>query len=260
MRPSAITASALLVALAATLVPASLVCAEPAPASGAKVVDFNRDIKPIFDATCTECHNAKKTKGSLRLDAKALAMEGGTTGPSIIPGKGKDSYLVHRLRGMNDEDQMPLKKDPLTEEQIQLITNWIDQGANWPDDGGRVVETKHWSYVKPVRHEEPAVKQATWPRNAIDRFILARLETEGLKPSPEAPKETLLRRVSLDLTGLPPTPAEVDAFLADASTDAYEKQVERLLASKHYAERQAQHWLDAARYADSNGYSHDNPR
>src|SRR5687767_4007577 len=182
MRPSAITASALLVALAATLVPASLVCAEPAPASGAKVVDFNRDIKPIFDATCTECHNAKKTKGSLRLDAKALAMKGGTTGPSILPGKGKDSLLVHRLRGLGDEEQMPLKKDPLTEEQIQLITAWIDQGANWPDElAGTAAETKHWSFVKPVRPEEPAVKDAGWPRNPIDRFILARLEKERLK-------------------------------------------------------------------------------
>jgi mono/diheme cytochrome c family protein len=263
MRRSAITALTVVVALAAALPPARALGAEPAPAPapGAKVVDFTRDIKPILNASCLECHNAKKTKGSLRLDAKALAMKGGTTGPSIVPGNGKDSYLVHRLRGMGDEDQMPLKKDPLSEGQIQLITTWIDQGANWPDDAaGTVAETKHWSFVKPDRPEEPAVKDAAWSRNAIDRFILARLEKEGLKPSREAPKETLLRRVSLDLTGLPPTPAEIDAFLADASPDAYEKQVERLLASKHYAERWAQHWLDAARYADSNGYSHDNPR
>ena len=230
------------------------------PAAG--TVDFERDIQPIFKAACYECHGDKKVKGKLRLDSRDLALKGGTTGPAIEPGKGKDSYLAKRLRGLGDEDQMPLDKPALTEEQIKLVERWIDQGAKWPEHAsvqGAKIE-KHWSFVKPVKHDPPKVHDDKWVRNAIDQFILARLEREGLKPSPEANRATLIRRLGLDLIGLPPTPEEVDAFVNDASPDAYEKLVDRLLASPHYGERWARRWLDLARYADTNGYEKDRPR
>ena len=234
--------------------------AAAAPAFAAP--DFARDVRPILAAHCYECHGPDKQKGGLRLDAKSAALRGGVTGDTIVPAQSARSHILHRLRGQGGEDRMPLKKPPLSAEQIATIAEWIDAGAAWPDNfaGNDAPAKLHWSFAKPVRHDPPAVNQADWPRNAIDRFILARLEKEGIRPSPEAPKETLLRRVSLDLTGLPPTPQEIDAFLADASPDAYQKQVERLLASPHYGERWGRPWLDAARYADSNGYSHDNPR
>src|SRR5204862_3240534 len=138
----------------------------------------------------------------------------------------------------------------LTPDQILRLKRWIDQGASWPTE----VETKHWAYVRPAAPPLPSLKNQTWGRNGLDRFVLARLEREGVSPSPEAAPAVLLRRVSLDLTGLPPTLAEVDAFLADQSPDAYEKTVDRLLASPHYGERWARPWLDLARYADTQGY------
>jgi mono/diheme cytochrome c family protein len=235
------------------------VIAGSARAAGPEV-DFDRQIRPIFAEQCIACHGPEKQKGGLRLDVKELALDGGTTGKSILPGKGEKSLLVERLRGHGDDDQMPLKKDPLPEAQIALISRWIDEGAKWPDGGQAIAAAKHWSFIPPARAKEPAVKNAGWVRQPIDRFVLARLESEGMKPSPEAAKETLLRRVSLDLTGLPPSPKELDALLADTSSDAYEKAVDRLLASPHYGERWARHWLDGARYADSNGYSIDSPR
>src|SRR5437867_3715825 len=177
-----------------------------AAARADSAVDFTRDIKPILDTSCVSCHGPQKQKGGLRLDVKAAAMKGGTSGVTILAGKGKDSPLVHRVLGLGDEDRMPLKKDPLSERQVQLITAWIDQGARWPEEAGaQVVEVKHWSFLKPVRPEMPKLKDAAWVRNPIDAFVLARLEKEGIKPSPETSKETLIRRVSLDLTGLPPT-------------------------------------------------------
>ncbi|MDQ3440786.1 MAG: PSD1 and planctomycete cytochrome C domain-containing protein [Planctomycetota bacterium] len=234
-----------------------------APVRGADApVDFAKDIQPILTQHCVACHGEKKVKGHLRLDVKSLAMEGGTSGASIVPGQGVKSYLVKRLRGEGDEEQMPLDKDPLPEAQVALITRWIDQGAKWPDEyaGAAVARKQHWAFVKPVRLPVPEVSNRSWGRNPIDRFILARLEKEGLKPSPEAPRETLLRRAALDLTGLPPTPTELDSFTSDLSVGSFEKHVDRMLASPHYGERQARHWLDSARYADSNGYSHDYPR
>jgi mono/diheme cytochrome c family protein len=232
-----------------------------AAARADSAVDFARDIKPILDTSCVSCHGPEKQKGGLRLDVKAAALKGGTSGVTIVPGKGKDSPLVHRVLGLGEDDRMPLKKDPLSERQVRLITAWIDQGAQWPEAAGApVVEAKHWSFVKPVRPELPKLKDAAWVRNPIDAFVLARLEKEGIKPSPEASKETLIRRVSLDLTGLPPTVEEIDAFLKDESPGAYERVVDRLLASPHYGERWGRHWLDGARYADSSGYSIDAPR
>lgn len=245
------------------------VCAGPAvaPSHAAETAaagspDFVRDIQPIFAESCVECHGPAKQKGGLRLDSRAAAMKGGTTGPSILPGKGAESYLVHRIKGLNDEPKMPEKKPALSAEQTALVVRWIDAGAVWPDSaaGGATADVTHWSFKQPARPPEPAVKRAEWARTPIDRFVLARLEKEGLTPSPEAARATLLRRVHLDLTGLPPTPGEVDAFLADKSSDAYEQVVDRLLASPAYGERWGKHWLDGARYADSNGYSIDGAR
>ena len=200
----------------------------PQPASGqsakAQTIDFNRQIKPLFEAACYKCHGASRAMGQLRLDVKKLAFDGGISGPSIIPGKGAESRLVHRLLGAGGESKMPLGGDPFTPEQIDLIRTWIDQGAVWPDDSALGTQPSvlpsHWAYVKPVHSTLPAVRQGAWARNPIDNFILARLEKEGLKPSAEAEKGKLLRRVYLDLTGLPPSPSEVAAFLADRSADA----------------------------------------
>lgn len=225
-------------------------------------IDFKREIEPIFARTCYQCHGPQKALGQLRLDNKALAMKGGLSGPSIIPGNSKASRLMQRILGEGDEMQMPMGGDPLKPEQIELIRKWIDQGAKWPDAGTaqEAAVPTHWAYRKPVRPRLPRVKNQARVRNPIDRFILARLEKEGLQLSPEADKSTLLRRLYLDITGLPPGVKEVDQFLADKSPNAYEKVVDRLLASPHYGERWARPWLDLSRYADSNGYEADHPR
>lgn len=228
-------------------------------------VDFQRDIQPIFAAACVQCHSAKKAAGQLRLDAKSAALKGGISGAAIAPGNSKQSRLLTRILGEGGEQRMPLGGESLTAQQIELIRRWIDEGAVWPEQNSEprtqhAELPKHWAYVKPARPALPAIKNQAWVRNAIDAFILARLEKEGLRPAPEADRTTLLRRVSLDLIGLPPTPKEVDEFLADTSKDAYEKVVDRLLASPHYGERWARPWLDLARYADSHGYEKDRPR
>ncbi len=245
------------------LIPAPTAAAAPATTTAAiEPVDFVNDIQPIFKNSCYACHSGEKPKAQLRLDSKTLAMKGGISGEVIIPGKGSESRLIHRVLGHGDEARMPLKGAPLAADQIALIRRWIDEGAPWPDSAS--VEgaiATHWAFVAPVRPALPAISHTTpWVRNPIDRFVLARLEKEKLSPSREASKETLIRRVSLDLTGLPPTPAEIDRFVADRSPEAYEKLVDRLLASPHYGERWGRHWLDAARYADSDGYEKDKIR
>lgn len=230
-------------------------------------VDYAKDIQPILAASCYSCHGPQRAMGQLRLDNKTLAMKGGISGAAINPGHAQDSRIIHRVLGLHDEARMPMKGDPLTPQQIDLLKRWIDQGANWPDAEGEKKETAstatiqtHWAYLKPVHAQPPAVQNNAWVRNPIDNFILARLEKEGLKPSPEASKETLVRRLFLDLTGLPPTIKDVDSFVADQSPDAYDKLVDRLLASPHYGERWARPWLDMARYADTNGYEKDRRR
>ncbi|MBI2687719.1 MAG: PSD1 domain-containing protein [Acidobacteria bacterium] len=219
-------------------------------------VDFARDIQPILATSCQGCHGAKVQLGQLRLDAKA------TSAKAIVPGKSAESTLYQRVAGTSDQARMPMGAKPLPAEQIDLIKRWIDEGAEWPEAmGAKTVEIqKHWAYVPPVKAPLPAVKNGAWAAGAIDRFILAKLEGEGLAPSPEAEKTTLLRRLHLDLTGLPPTPEEVDTLLTDTSAKAYEKAVDRLLASPHYGEKWARPWLDAARYADSDGYEKDKSR
>jgi hypothetical protein len=225
------------------------------------VVDFKREIQPILEQRCTECHGEKKQKAGVRLDRKAFAFAPTDSGkPAITVGRSGESLLWQRITTTNTDEIMPPKGEPLTAAQVTMIQKWIDEGAVWPDDGG-VPQKKHWAYEKPVRPPVPAVKgPKSAVKNPIDAFVLERLQQEKLKPAPEADRATLVRRVSLDLTGLPPSMAEVNAFLADKSKDAYEKVLDRLLASPHFGERWARPWLDMARYADTQGYEKDNRR
>ncbi len=226
-------------------------------------IDFARDIQPLFEKHCYACHGEKKQEAGLRLDQRAAALQGGDLGHDIVPGKSGESLLWAALAGTTEEvSRMPAKGEPLAPAEIQRVKDWIDQGAAWPESGG---ETKkdprtHWAFRAPVRPAIPEIKSTFWVANDIDRFVLARLEALGLTPADSAGKATLLRRLGLDLIGLPPTIAEIDAFLADNSPGAYERQVERLLASPHYGERWGRHWLDAARYADSDGFEKDKSR
>jgi len=223
--------------------------------------NYAAKIQPIFATHCVKCHGPDVQQNQLRLDSLAFALKGGLSRKVIIPGNSKDSPLVRRLLGL-DEPRMPFKGESLPSDQIALIRAWIDAGAQGSESAAtsQAKPQKHWAYIKPERPPIPAVKNTAWVRNPIDNFVLARLEKEALSPSPEADRETLIRRVSLDLIGLPPTPKEMDAFVADKSPNAYEKVVDRLLASPHYGERWARPWLDLARYADSNGYEKDDHR
>ena len=220
--------------------------------AGAPPVSFNRDVQSILANNCFACHgpDEKQRKTRFHFDTRegAFAKAG-----VIVPGNAAGSVLIARITNPDPDRRMPPPDSghTLTTSQIELLRRWIDQGAKWD---------AHWAYVPPTRPELPAVRAIPWVRNPIDRFILARLEREGLAPSPEADRTTLLRRVTYDLTGLPPTPAEVDAFLADRAPDAYEKRVDALLSSPHYGERMAMPWLDAARYADTHGYHIDSLR
>ncbi len=226
-------------------------------------VDFATELQPLFVERCYDCHGPKKQESGLRLDNRADLLRGGEHGPSLVPGKSAESILVQVLAGTHpDLARMPKKKEKLTPAQIGQVRAWIDQGAAWMEVGSAksTTTTNHWAFRAPTRPAVPPPTNPKWPRTPIDNFILAKLAAEKLKPTPETDKITLLRRLSLDLTGLPPTIAEVDAFLADKSSDAYQKQIERLLASPHYGERWARHWLDAARYADSDGFEKDKPR
>jgi len=218
-------------------------------------VDFARDIQPIFAESCYSCHGPKVQMAGLRLDVRP-------NGNIIIPGDAAKSTLIQRLSATDAQKRMPMGGQPLTAEKIDLVRRWIASGAAWPETpAARLPDPKkHWAFVPPVRPAAPRTSRPDWVRNPVDAFVLERLDRSNLKPSPEADRATLLRRACLDLIGLPPTLSELDAFLADRSPDAYEKQVDRLLASPHYGERWSRLWLDAARYADSNGYEKDAPR
>jgi hypothetical protein len=218
-------------------------------------LSFNRDVQPILSENCYFCHGTDKNqrKAGLRLDSFEEATRDRKGTRAIVPGKSGDSEIIKRMLSTDPDEVMPPKDShrEVTKAQIETLRKWIDQGAEYE---------AHWSFIPPKRPEVPVVKQTDWVRNPIDAFVLARLEKEGLKPSPQATKEKLIRRVTLDLTGLPPTPEEVDAFVADYASDAYEKLVDRLLASPKYGERMVAEWLDAARYADTNGYQGDPTR
>ena len=215
-------------------------------------VHFSRDIRPILNQNCMPCHGGVRQKNGVSFLFREEALGTGKSGKrTIVPGKPGESEMMARVTSSDPEARMPYHAPPLSPAQIDLLRRWIKQGAKWDD---------HWAFVPPKPQTAPAVKHRDWPRKPLDRFILARLEKEALSPSPEAGKSALLRRVSFDLTGLPPTPEEQASFLADSAPNAYEKQVDRLLASPHYGERWASMWLDLARYADTKGYEKDMER
>lgn len=219
-------------------------------------VEFNRDVRPILSERCYTCHGPDETKrqSGLRFDTEAGAKADLGGRFAIVPGDAERSEMIQRVTSDDPARRMPpayAGHAKLTDAEIGVLTRWIEQGAAWQG---------HWAFVTPTRPQTPAVSDPAWPKNAIDNFVLERLDRQGLKPSAAADRRTLIRRVSLDLTGLPPTLAEINAFVNDQSPDAYEKVVDRLLRSSHYGERMAIRWLDAARYADTNGYQTDAER
>jgi hypothetical protein len=218
-------------------------------------VDFQRQVRPILSDKCFLCHGPDKgtRMADLRLDTQQGAFAARKTGTPIVPGKPDESLLIKRIYSNDPGFRMPpvFSHKTLSDQEKDTLRRWIEQGAQWK---------QHWAFIPPNKPPLPEVKNAAWLRNEIDRFILAKVEANGLEPAPEADRHTLIRRVTLDLTGLPPTPAEVEAFIKDKSPAAYEKVVDRLLASPHYGEHRAHYWLDAARYADTNGYHFDNYR
>lgn len=231
--------------------------AQSLPPAAQRLVDFARDVAPVL-AVCQGCHGAHQQMSGLRLDSRKAALAGGKSGPALEPGNSAHSRVIRLVAGV-EKIVMPPGGARLTAEQVGILRAWIDQGAKWPESGA-VAATKHWSFLPPARPAIPKVRHIAWIRNPIDAFIAAKLEHEGIEPAPEADRRTLIRRLSLDLTGLPPTPDEIRAFLADERPDAYERLVDRLLASPHYGEKWARQWLDLARYADSDGYEKDLPR
>jgi mono/diheme cytochrome c family protein len=245
---------------------AAVAAAEPAklPPPAERKVDYLADIQPLLKKNCYSCHGSERREGGLRLDQRQRALDGGDSGREIIAGKSADSRLVKLVAGIDEEfGVMPPdgKGKPLNAAEIGLIRAWIDQGATWPDDAALADAAKrHWSLQPIVRAAPPAVRDKSWTRSPIDAFILARLERDRLAPSPPAERATLLRRAYLDLTGLLPSPDDIDQFANDSRPDATERLVDRLLASPHFGERWGRHWLDLARYADSDGYEKDRPR
>jgi hypothetical protein len=238
---------------------------EKLPPATARPIDFAQDIQPILARSCHSCHGPAKQRGGLRLDEATAALKGGNTGVVIRPGDSQGSRLFQAIAGLDPDLKMPPEgKTPLTTEEIGHIRAWIEQGAKWPKASGPVagatVQSSHWAFQPVQRRAAPGVANRAWVRNDLDAFVLARLEAEKIAPSPEADRVTLIRRLSLDLLGLPPTPQEVSNFVLDEAPDAYEKLVDRLLSSPHYGERWGRHWLDLARYADSDGYEKDTGR
>lgn len=240
------------------------------PPAAQRPIDFKRDIEPLLKERCQSCHGATQQMGGLRLDSRAGVFAGGYSGAALNPGDSSASRLIQLVAGLRKDLVMPMAGERLTAEQVGLLRAWIDQGASWPDSSSSQTTSSstevlrstklHWAFVLPRRPDLPQLQARSWTRNPIDAFVLARLEKEGINPSPEADRTTLIRRASLDLLGLPPSPEEVTAFVNDSRLDAYERLIDRLLASQHYGERWARQWLDLARYADSDGFEKDNVR
>ena len=237
------------------LVLGMLLAGAPSPAASIDPIDFQRQVRPILSDNCFACHgpDAETRMADLRLDTREGAFAQRQNGSPVIPGDFDTSLLYKRVTHQNEMLRMPPahSKKELTEDQIEILKSWIEQGASWD---------QHWSFKAVRRPEPPAVKNEGWVRSSLDRFILARLEKEGLTPAPEADKSTLARRVALDITGLPPDPGMLESFLTDSSEQAYEKLVDRLLESKHWGEHRGRYWLDAARYGDTHGIHIDNYR
>ncbi|MGA2502212.1 MAG: DUF1549 domain-containing protein, partial [Tepidisphaeraceae bacterium] len=231
-------------------------CAPPAlQAQAVPAVDFQREVRPILSDNCFQCHgpDSAARQAGLRLDRQASALETRPNGAPIVPGKSAASLLYQRISDPDPNFRMPPpdSRRQLAPAQVEILKRWIDAGAPWKEQ---------WAFQPPVKPKPPAVKDAAWVRNPIDRFILAKLEEKGMAPAPAENRRALIRRVALDATGLPPTPAEVETFLQDLSPNAYERMVDRYLASPHYGEHRARYWLDAARYGDTNGLHFDNYR
>ena len=244
------------VALSFAVATSVLAADVPKATAVAAKVDFLRDVRPILANNCFKCHgpDEEARKAKLRLDLRDSALKPAKSGElPIVPGKADKSELVRRVFAEDEDEVMPppAAKKELTAEQKNILKRWVAEGAEYQP---------HWAFARPVQSPLPKVHDQAWGRNQIDHFVLARLEKEGLKPSPRANKYTLVRRLYLDLIGLPPTPEQTDAFVSDASPDAYEHLVDQLLASPHYGERWARRWLDLARYADTNGFEKDAPR
>jgi cytochrome c553 len=239
--------------------------AEPAP-EPAQLEFFEKQVRPLLVKSCFQCHGPDKQRGGLRLDSRAAALTGGDSGSALVPGQPDKSRLVQAVRYASDTLRMP-PKEKLSDQQVAVLTAWVKMGAPWPDAGtptrtassaGLQITEKDrsfWAFWPVQSVPPPAVKDAAWVRMPLDRFILAELEKKGLHPVPPADRRTLLRRVTFDLIGLPPTPEEIDAFLADHSPDAFARVVDRLLASPHHGERWARHWLDVARYGEDQAHS-----
>ena len=254
----------------------ALVCfpagAQTTKKATAKKISFARDVAPILAEKCMQCHGREPLMANLDLRTRDGALKGAQHGPVVVPGDAAASHLYRRLLGQ-EQPQMPLG-GRLTDPEIETLRAWIDSGAEWDPAtvlGNAVVSSapvkkfteqqkKYWAFQKVVKPATPPVKDKAWIRSPIDSFILSKLESKNLKPNGPADKITLLRRATVDLTGLPPTPEEVQEFLADNSPDAFAKVVDRLLASPRYGERWGRHWLDVARYADTNGFKADEVR
>ena len=240
----------------ALLSPTSLLAAAALPPAAAHAVDFERDVRPILTTSCLECHGPKKQRSDFRVDVRSIVFAGGAGGlPSVVPGKSADSPLIQYVAGLDEEMQMPPagKGDPLTAAQIGLLRAWIDQGARWPEEATARVEENAvlWS-LQPIRR--PDVPVSFFKNgNPVDSFLAAKRAEKHLVASPAADRRTLLRRAAITLTGLPPTPEEIEAFNRDSDPHAYEKRVDELLASPRFGERWAQFWLDVVRWSETNG-------
>ena len=246
----------------------ALCLGKPATGQQPGPIDFIRQVAPILQQRCLNCHGASKAEGGLRLHQAAATRRGGDSGVVLVVGKSDQSELLRRLKTNDVEERMPLKLKPLTRNEVQLLAAWIDQGANWPADYTIAPPAKaraeqaarHWAFQSLVVPTLPVVPGPAAINNGIDSFVQARLQQEKVQPSPTAKRDTLIRRVTLDLIGLPPTPAEVSEFLEDRRPDAYQRLVDRLLASPHYGERWARPWMDLCHYADTDGYLTDQQR
>jgi len=231
---------------------------------------FERNVRPLLLDKCTACHGPEQQEGELRLDSRSAILQGGDRGPAIVPGNADESLLLQAVRHQEEDLEMPPESEPLSTEEIAALARWVNEGAVWPEGSSTIggdtptdrleeLRESHWSFRPMQRPTPPEIKDPAWARNAVDQFIASRQQEAGLTPANEASRRTLARRVYFDLIGLPPTPAEVEAFVEDKSEDAYEQLIEQLLARPEYGQRWGRHWLDVVRYADTAGDASDYP-